>query len=294
MKVVNLKSKKHKQKSSYKTMYVSLLAVLAFSFLLYGASNIPADEDIKSPQFYVNVRSEKSEIDKTKAPEIVKDLKIFEIESFNLLYESAVMPNTERISDNSKPNITSDPMLDNLIWRLAVERGYKLSAQPVSSLQPYTEELTDRVYLVQPTAYGDLTDMVKRSRSDDVPLLVTNAYQSVDVQKEVFNERLAQNLGINFSTMPKQNQTEIIYQILRNTAPPGYSRHHTGYTLDFGCGDGSADFVTSSCYQWLTSDNFYNAKISNFIPSYPFGVNNIGPDPIPWKFVWINSDLLYN
>jgi LAS superfamily LD-carboxypeptidase LdcB len=294
MKVVNLKSKKTRQKSSYKTMYVSLLGLFAFGFLLYGASNLPEDSDFKSPQLYVNVRSDDFEPSKSSPLESNKELKNFEIESFNRLYESAVMPNTEPISDNSKPSITSDAMLDNLIWQVASQKGYKLTAKPLSELQPYTEELTDRVHLVQPTAYGELTDIINRSREDDVPLMVTSAYQSVEAQKVVFTQRLTQNLGSDYNQLSEQNRTEIIYQILRNTAPPGYSRHHTGYTVDFGCNDGSVDFVASSCFEWLTSNNFYNVKVSNFIPSYPFGVNNIGPDPIPWKFVWINSDLLYN
>ena len=86
---------------------------------------------------------------------------------------------------------------------------------------------------------------------------------------------------------------EKIYFELRVVAPPGYSRHQTGYAIDLASGSyGHNEFEHSEAYAWLTADNFYQAKRHGFVPSYPAGVENQGPDPEAWEFIYVGVDYL--
>jgi LAS superfamily LD-carboxypeptidase LdcB len=73
---------------------------------------------------------------------------------------------------------------------------------------------------------------------------------------------------------------------------PGYSRHHTGYTIDLWCEDGSSTFLSSSCYKWISDNNYLKAKQSGWIPSYPAGTDDQGPEPEPWEYVWVGTERL--
>ena len=81
--------------------------------------------------------------------------------------------------------------------------------------------------------------------------------------------------------------------LLETTAPPSFSRHHTGYTIDVACdGIGLAKFEATPCYRWLAVDNYKNAKTLGWIPSYPKDSPQQGPNPEPWEFVWVGKDAL--
>ena len=83
----------------------------------------------------------------------------------------------------------------------------------------------------------------------------------------------------------------LLDNVLSRSAVPGFSKHHSGYAVDFGCGDNRLvfSFATTPCYQWLSADNFRNARRHGFIPSYPEGDLKQGPNPEPWEYVWIGE-----
>jgi LAS superfamily LD-carboxypeptidase LdcB len=84
-----------------------------------------------------------------------------------------------------------------------------------------------------------------------------------------------------------------VSQVLAMTAIPGYSRHHTGYTVDIACKNNpNASFVYTVCFQWLNADNYKNAKTYGWIPSYPDGAGQQGPDREPWEYVWVGVDAV--
>jgi uncharacterized protein with LGFP repeats len=71
-------------------------------------------------------------------------------------------------------------------------------------------------------------------------------------------------------------------------APPGFSKHQSGYTIDFrASGVGGGAFGSSRLGQWLAADNYAAAKRHGFIPSYPSGAGAQGPEPEPWEYVWV-------
>ena len=87
---------------------------------------------------------------------------------------------------------------------------------------------------------------------------------------------------------------EKINEVLTVSSIPGYSKHHSGYAADFGCGNDYLvySFAETECYEWLSADNFKNSRMYGFIPSYPNNGGVQGPDPEPWEFVWVGSELL--
>jgi len=83
--------------------------------------------------------------------------------------------------------------------------------------------------------------------------------------------------------------------VLITSSIPGYSKHHTGYTLDLLCGGWEFEnFKNSPCQKWIIADNYKVAKENGFIPSYPDGADIQGPDPEAWEYVWVGAERLYN
>ena len=75
------------------------------------------------------------------------------------------------------------------------------------------------------------------------------------------------------------------------TAPPGYSRHHSGYTIDIS---GSTPiFANSPGFDWISKDNYANSREFGFIPSYPPNTPNQGPNPEEWEYIWVGKDVLF-
>lgn len=124
-----------------------------------------------------------------------------------------------------------------------------------------------------------------------IRLHFVSAYRSASDQRRIFTDKA--NLT-NPRTILDGSQDTNLDAIFAVSALPGYSKHHTGYAVDFGCGNDYLvySFADTNCYAWLSANNFENAKRYGFIPSYPEGAENQGPDPEPWEFVWVGSDLL--
>ena len=112
--------------------------------------------------------------------------------------------------------------------------------------------------------------------------MLASAYRGFDTQRHI----LFRHLKAPFTD-------ERIHAKLRIVAPPGYSRHQTGYAIDLATADhGINEFRLSEAYAWLAADNFLEAKRHGFIPSYPAGVQNQGPDPEPWEFFYVGVENL--
>ena len=73
-------------------------------------------------------------------------------------------------------------------------------------------------------------------------------------------------------------------------APPGHSKHHTGYAIDVAAAQGDLTFGRTQTYAWMAANNFANAKAHGWIPSYPEGSKPAGPNPEPWEFVWVGHE----
>ena len=197
-------------------------------------------------------------------------------QQFKELLDSARLPNLVDIAD--APAITGDPQTDERIREVAEDRGYRL--QPV--IASLDELVSVEQKLLQPEAaraYGALSAAARQAGHQ---LILRSAYRGFDVQRFLL-----------FRHLKEPFTNERIRRALRVVAPPGYSRHQTGYAVDLETpGYGINDFKHSDAYAWLAADNFLQAKRHGFIPSYPAGVENQGPDPEPWEFFYIGVDNL--
>jgi D-alanyl-D-alanine carboxypeptidase len=151
---------------------------------------------------------------------------------------------------------------------------------------------------LQPKAKENYLKMLEAAKTEGVVIGVVSGYRSQEDQNTIFKPRLEAlemaQLGGYYT--PEEFLTgqadEIIKQSMALTAPPGYSRHQTGYTVDLS--DQTPDNTTtvfkgSKADIWLSKDNYANARRFGFIPSYPVGQQNIGPEPEPWEYVWVGN-----
>lgn len=232
----------------------------------------------------VGISMQSQQAANTQATDITKKntLKSFTNEQFVALYSSFAYPNTQDIL--TPPAITGNAEADARIRQLAEARGYKLRSAPVA--RPVS--LADG-HLLQQKALQPLQDLISAAKKQDLQITVTAAFRSVDEQRGLFNERL----GAKPAAIAAGTADLAVIETLKTTAPPGYSRHHNGFTVDIACGSiGLYGFLDTPCFSWLAKDNFKNAKEYGWIPSYPDGVNSVGPEPEPWEYVWVGRDAL--
>ncbi|MEZ5166254.1 MAG: D-alanyl-D-alanine carboxypeptidase family protein [Acidimicrobiales bacterium] len=108
-------------------------------------------------------------------------------------------------------------------------------------------------------------------------LELTSAFRDGATQAALFRGRLAGGTS-----------DADIERALRFSAPPGYSKHHTGYAVDVADGSArDASFGSTAAYAWLAADDFANAKAAGWVPSYPVDGVRMGPDPEAWELVWV-------
>jgi zinc D-Ala-D-Ala carboxypeptidase len=211
-------------------------------------------------------------------------LRTFSGAEFRELYDSIAYPNSAYISEKSP--ITGDEKADAYIRKLAEARGYKKRSAPVAD----NFKTVGKGMLLQDRAERDWNTLVNEARKDGMSLTLTAAYRSADKQKEIFLDRLGR---ISPSEIISGKVDAKINEILRTTALPGYSRHHTGYTVDIACqNDPNVVFEASVCFGWLSNNNYEKAKEQGWIPSYPAGAGKQGPDPEAWEYVWAGKEIL--
>jgi len=167
--------------------------------------------------------------------------------------------------------ITGDPELDARIVEQAEARGYRRQSVPVGALVDVGS------WQLQPAAALAWEELRAAAARDDTSLMIVSAHRSPELQRSLFVGRLAgrtSEAGIDAA--------------LASAAPPGYSKHHSGYAIDIAQpGRRRGGFVTTPAYEWLAADDFANARVHGWIPSYPADGVNMGPEPEPWEFVWV-------
>jgi LAS superfamily LD-carboxypeptidase LdcB len=223
----------------------------------------------------------------TPAPAVPQKMviKSFTSDEFRQLVNSIGYPNTQEIT--SPPNITGDEAADAQIRKLAEVRGYKLRALAVSSLASIAEG-----YYLQPKAVQSWQDLQNAASKDGVKIGIAAAFRSIDDQRQLFLTRLY-NTGVTADEISSGAVDATINQVLGMTAPPGYSRHHNGFTMDWQCdSDPAKIFVDSQCYAWLSANNYEHTKTYGWIPSYPPGTDNQGPEPEAWEYVWVGMSAV--
>ncbi len=208
----------------------------------------------------------------------VLGLKQLNPREFKSIFDSLGLPNLTPIVQ--APVITGFASDDRLIRETAEARGYKMWSVP--SLALVGAQKTE----LQPLAAASWKALEAAAKEDGINLKINYGYRSVDEQRQLFLASLASVGGRNVTAISK---------VLEQVAPPGYSKHHTGYTLDLADADSlGSTFEYTPAYRWLAKDNFNNSKRFGFIPSYPNGKLLQGPEPEPWEFVWVGEAVLRN
>ena len=196
---------------------------------------------------------------------------------FQALYEYAVdntLPNLE--PPNGLYEITGNEDLDARIWELAFERGYEL--RPTAGAGDLA-----RVGGVpmQPQAADAWSELRVAARAAGMGFIVSSAYRSPASQRTQFLSKL------------QGTSDDAIDTTLTWYSVPGASKHHAGYALDFRYASGTfGEFRRTPDHAWLADDNFAVPKRYGLVPSYPDDVEDQGPNPEPWEYVWIGRSLI--
>ncbi len=173
------------------------------------------------------------------------------------------------------PPITGDVDLDTRIRSMAEAKGYVRQPEATGELVWVDGSL------LQVDAAAAWRELAALARSAGHSLVVVSGYRSMADQRTTFLRRLS-----------GYSEAALDYR-LSWSAPPGYSKHHTGYALDVTvAGSTAGRFGTSSAYQWMTADNYRNAKRFGFIPSYPPDGPRQGPNPEPWEWLYVGVDSI--
>lgn len=277
------KKKKNRKKPVLALAIPTAIGLLVFGYIFYGQNLVGPDEELPVQQ----IEEQPAATGEVKSPV----LKQFTDDEFKELYSTFAYPNTQRLLTN--PVITGNKEADERIIELAKVRGYQLSSVPVSNIvkieEPY---LTDNDLLQQNAKLG--WDQLKAAaESEGVPLQITSAYRSIELQRSLFLRRM-QDKGITAPGIADGYSDAAVDELLTVVAPPGFSRHHNGYTIDLACGGiGLHGFKNTECYEWLSRNNFEAAKRAGWVPSYPEKAALQGPEPEPWEFIWVGTINLY-
>lgn len=148
-------------------------------------------------------------------------------------------------------------------------RQLRLQREP-AQLACIGDDVHGRVQWLQPRAARALATLRAAAARDGVDLQVVSAFRSIEYQLGIIERKLANGQSIE--------------EILRVSAAPGYSEHHSGRCVDFttpGFASLEAEFERSPAFRWLVQ----HAPRHGFTLSYPRG-NRHGIAYEPWHWCW--------
>jgi D-alanyl-D-alanine carboxypeptidase len=222
--------------------------------------------------------------------------KTYSPNGFKDLYEQVDYARAEPLA--AAPWITGDPAADGHIVELAIGRGYRLRQQADEGAL-----VAEGRYSLQEAAMSAWLALQSAAQAEGVDLELVSAYRSVDRQRQIFLGELhrmsVQSTGGEYGAeaIAAGGADRWIDEVLRYSSIPGFSKHHSGYTVDISDpsqGHAFTEFRQTEGFAWISAHNYLNAKRFGFIPSYPDGAVGQGPEPEPWEYVWVGRDLLLN
>ena len=160
-------------------------------------------------------------------------------------------------------------------FALGVPRDYgcsrhlRVQREP-ARLVPVGADIHGRLQWLQPSAARALSRMRAAARLDGVELQLVSAFRSIEYQLGIVERKLARGQSID--------------EILRVSAAPGYSEHHSGRCVDLtapGCTPLEQTFEQTSAFEWLQR----HAGQHGFTLSYPRD-NRHGIAYEPWHWCW--------
>jgi len=216
----------------------------------------------------------------------VKDtLRIFSDNEFKSFYDNLLLPNLLKVEN--PPVITGNDIADARIRKIAEDRGYRLRSSSSVELKDVEGNL------LQTQVAENWKSLKATAVSKGLKISIVSGYRSVETQRSLFLQRLSVS-GESIESVASGKSDAKVNELLATTSIPGYSKHHTGYTIDILCaGYVFENFKNSPCNDWIKADNYKVAKENGFIPSYPPLADAQGPDPEAWEYVWVGTELLY-
>lgn len=148
-------------------------------------------------------------------------------------------------------------------------RGLRLVREP-RALACIGEDIHERTQWLAPRAARAFARLRDAAARDGVELQVVSAFRSAEYQLGIVRRKL--ELG------------QSVDEILRVSAAPGYSEHHSGRVVDLttpGFAALEEEFERSPAFAWLTR----RAHEFGFALSYPRG-NPHGIAYEPWHWCW--------
>lgn len=270
------------RKQGVKRSWTALFALFAISFFLIftvrsSVSNVDNNETAQLQDNQIVAQA-----DVTPTGEI-KTLEDFSGDELRLFYDNLVQTGTERVA--TPAYITGNDVADTIIRSEAELRGYKLRSFASVDLT-----LVDGMEVQQPVA-GNWTAFKSEMATKGLNIQMTSGYRSIDNQRDLFLQRMRE-AGLSEQEVIDGTDQEALDEVLTRAAPPGYSKHHTGYTIDIWCiGWDFYNFGESDCFDEISKDNYALAKKHGFIPSYPDTATLQGPSPEAWEYLWVGDVL---
>ncbi|MCC5953407.1 MAG: S-layer homology domain-containing protein [Acidimicrobiia bacterium] len=200
---------------------------------------------------------------------------------FLAIFDQLALPDTTPPT-GPPPPITGNAAADDRIRLLAERRGYSRRPQATG---PFGS--ADGLPM-HPRAAGAYHEMKAALAAEvGVQLRAVSAYRSVDDQRRSFLSRLS----VSPSQIAAGQADGAVDSLLAWVAPPGYSKHQTGYAVDVVQGNGTVGgFEFTAAFRWLAADNYRNARRFGFLPSYPPDGGQQGPNPEPWEYVFVGTE----
>ena len=283
----------NKKKRTKKGVYISLLILIVIGgvgtyAVLFKQNHKGVDSSSKISENTSTVATSTPTVasETDEKVDTVKDtLVTFSDNEFRIFYNNLRQPNLEPVSN--PPTISGNDVADARIREIAERRGYRLRSSPIESLVSVDGQR------LQAPAVDAWKKLKSAATTAGHPLSLVSGYRSVADQRALFLQRLSA-AGGSIEAVANGTADSIVDSVLVTSSIPGYSKHHTGYTIDLQCsGYVFENFKNSPCNDWMSADNYKVAKELGFIPSYPPQADMQGPDPEAWEYVYVGTDLLY-
>jgi LAS superfamily LD-carboxypeptidase LdcB len=197
----------------------------------------------------------------------------------------------ERITE--PPEIVGNKAADRHIQKRAEDRGYRLQYTPTGSLKEINGEK------LQPQALKAWKKLKQAAGEEGIYLDLVSGHRSIQTQRIIFDSQLRkrakekQGSPYTAQQIAGGKADAVIDEILREYSIPGYSKHHSGYTIDISDSASSKsfeEFGQTEAFQWLSKKDYAKARQYGFLPSYPEGVKDLGPQAELWEYVWVGKD----
>ncbi len=168
--------------------------------------------------------------------------------------------------------LSYEQQVAEILRELGIERIFR-KRKPIleaTELVSIGRDIYEREQKLVPHAAAAWHEMKLVAESEGIILLVVSAFRSVAYQSQIIKRKLAAGQKME--------------QILRVSAAPGYSQHHTGRAIDVttrNCKPLKEEFDRTAAFVWLAQ----HAKDFKFTMTYPRD-NKFGVIYEPWHWTF--------